>query len=217
MIKKIDFIKLIGLYKQGYFPMADSAVSEDVAFYKPKKRFIIPIKNFHIPKKLFSEFKKTNFNFLINNNFSKVIDNCSKINEKRKDTWINSIIKNSYIDLKKNGFAVSIECYDNEKIIGGLYGVNIGKCFFGESMFSTQSNSSKFCLLYLISILIYSKFTLLDSQFFNPHLLQFGAYEIVNEEYETMLKEGIKGNHSFPKIFGYQESLSILQSLSHKS
>ena len=197
--------------------MAENAYSDEISFYKPKKRFIIPIKSFHIPKRLFLDFKKTNFNFKINSNFIQVIDNCSEINKKRKETWINPIIKNTYIHLNEIGYAKSIECYNEDKIIGGLYGVHIGKCFFGESMFSSQNNTSKFCLLFLISILINYKFTLLDSQFFNSHLLQFGAHEITNKNYELKLKNGILSSSNFPKSFSFQKSLSILQPLSHKS
>ena len=89
--------------------------------------------------------------------------------------------------------------------------------FFGESMFSYQKNTSKFCLLFLISILIDYKFTLLDSQFFNPHLLQFGAHEITNTNYEIKLMNGLLGFSNIPESFSFQKSLSILQSLSHKS
>ena len=217
MIKIINSQKLIELYKQGYFPMAKNSYSEKISFYKPEKRFIIPINSFHIPKKLFSDFKKTSFNFKINHQFIKIIDNCSKINKKRKETWINPIIRNTYINLYKLGYAKSIECYDGCKIIGGLYGVHIGKCFFGESMFSLQNNTSKFCLLFLISLLKHNSFTLLDSQFFNRHLLQFGAYEITNKNYELKLQDGILGLSNFPESFNFQKSVSILQSLSHKS
>jgi len=217
LIKTINTEKIIQLYKQGYFPMAENAYSEEINFYKPKIRFIIPIKKFHIPKKLFSNFKKTSFNFKINTNFKEVIDNCKKINKKRKDTWINSIIRNTYINLNKIGYAKSIECYDENILIGGLYGIHIGKCFFGESMFSLKDNTSKFCLLFLVSLLIYHKFRLLDSQFFNPHLLQFGAYEITNKKYELKLKKNINNYSDFPESFNFQKSLSILQSLIHKS
>ena len=197
--------------------MAENSFSDKVNFYKPSKRFIIPIKNFHIPRKLFSEFKKTNYNFKINLNFTYIINKCSLTNEKRSETWINSLLKNSYINLFNKGYAKCIECIYKGNIIGGLYGVKIGKCFFGESMFSEKNNTSKFCLLVLISILKKNNFTLLDSQFLNPHLIQFGGYEINNDEYETKLQEGILKKTKFPNIFNLQECLSILHSLSHKS
>ena len=197
--------------------MADNVLSQEISFYKPKKRFIIPIRSFHIPKKLLLKFKKTNFNFKINSNFISVINNCSKINNERKETWINPLIKDSYIELHKIGYAKSIECYDKNNLIAGLYGVHLGKCFFGESMFSNQSNTSKFCLLILISILLSNVFYLLDSQFFNSHLLQFSAYEISDKEYQIILKKGLSGYSNFPKLLNFQNSLSVLQSLSHKS
>ena len=197
--------------------MAKNANDININFYKPQKRFVIPINEFHIPKKLFSSFKRSAFKFKINSNFIKVIENCANINKKRNDTWINTIIKNSYINLYNYGYAKSLECYENNELIGGLYGVHIGKCFFGESMFNIKSNTSKYCLLFLISILIDNKYTLLDSQFFNQHLLQFGAYEITDEEYQLKPKKAVLSINKFPKSLTFQKSLSILQSLSHKS
>ena len=209
--------EIIELYKKGYFPMAESALTKKINFYKPKKRFILPIYSFHIPKKLLSEFNKNKYTFIINSEFSSVIKNCSLPRKNNPETWINEIIQDIYIRLNKEGFAKSIECYHQDKLVGGLYGLHIGGCFFGESMFSFSSNSSKLCLLYLISILIQNKFHLLDSQFYNPHLLQFGAHEISDIKYQRKLKEGLDKNCIFPDFFNYEESLSTLQSLSHKS
>ena len=95
--------------------------------------------------------------------------------------------------------------------------MHIGGCFFGESMFSLVNNTSKLCLLYLISILKKNNFTLLDSQFYNSHLVQFGGYEILDEKYQKILKEGINSKNLFPNTFTFQESLSVLQLLIHKS
>ena len=119
--------------------------------------------------------------------------------------------------MNKLGYAHSVECWDNNKLIGGLYGVHIKSCFFGESMFSKISNSSKLCLLCLISILIKYKYLLLDSQFYNPHLSQFGAYEILDEEYQNKLKIALAKKNTFPTKITYSESLSILQSLTQTS
>ena len=197
--------------------MAESKSSEIINFYKPEKRFIIPINNFHIPKKLFNEYKKKKYEFRINNDFLFVINKCSGPRKNEGGSWINQIIKNSYYELYKEGYAKSIECFYDEKIIAGLYGLQIGACFFGESMFSEVSNSSKMCLLFLISILKKNKFNLLDSQFYNQHLLQFGAYEILDKEYQIKLKKNINKNCLFPSHLSYEESVSILQLLIHKS
>ena len=108
-------------------------------------------------------------------------------------------------------------CYDDDKLIGGLYGVHIGGCFFGESMFSDITNTSKFCLLYLIAILKKNSFSILDSQFYNEHLIQFGAFEIENKIYLKELAASINDKRAFTFIDNFQEVLSLLQPNSHKS
>ena len=197
--------------------MAENGMSNKISFYKPEKRFIIPIDSFHIPKKLFNEFKKNKYQFLINYNFPLVIKNCARVRKTSNETWINQIIIDTFIQLNKENYAKSIECYLENELIGGLYGLHIGGCFFGESMFSSSSNVSKLCLLFLISILLKENFNLLDSQFYNPHLLQFGAYEISNFKYQEKLKSGINKKCFFLGSYSHQESISILHSISHKS
>ena len=217
MNKIIDPNTLLSFYKKAYFPMAESGKSQLIKFYKPRLRFIIPILNFHCPKKLFNKFKKTKFEFKVNNNFSKVINNCKKIKRKDSGTWINKIIVDTFKELNLVGRCHSIECYEDESLIGGLYGVHLGSCFFGESMFSLRTNTSKYCLLYLLAILKKNKFLLLDSQFFNPHLIQFGAYEIDTKIYEENLKESLKVNCLFEEIDDFQEVLSLIHPTSQRS
>ena len=197
--------------------MAENAESEIVNLYQPKKRFIIPIDNFHVPKKLFKLFKRNTYTFKINNNFENVISKCQLANRKDNGTWINNIILDSYLNLHYEKMAHSVECYDQNKLIGGLYGVHIGGCFFGESMFSELSNTSKFCLLYLIAILKKNSFSILDSQFYNEHLIQFGAFEIKNKIYLEKLKVSIDKDRTFTFIESFQEVLSLLQPSNHKS
>ena len=197
--------------------MAENSYSEIVSLYQPKKRFIIPIDNFHIPKKLFKLFKKNTYTFKINNNFENVISKCQLASRKDNGTWINSIILDSYINLHYQKMAHSVECYNQNILVGGLYGVHIGGCFFGESMFSELSNTSKFCLLYLIAILKKNLFSILDSQFYNEHLIQFGAFEIDNKIYIEKLTANIDYNRTFTSIENFQEVLSLLQPNNHKS
>lgn len=197
--------------------MAENISSEIINLYQPKKRFLIPINNFHIPKKLFKLFKKNNYTFKINSEFENVILKCQLANRRDDGTWINDIILNTYINLHYKKMCHSIECYNEDKLVGGLYGVHIGGCFFGESMFSNLSNTSKFCLLYLIAILKKNLFSLLDSQFYNQHLLQFGAYEISNEDYLKKLKINTNYLRTFTFVENFQEVLSLLQPKSHKS
>ena len=197
--------------------MAENFDSEFINLYQPKKRFIIPIDNFHVPKKLFKLFKRNTYTFKINNNFKNVISKCQLVNRKDNGTWINNIILDSYLNLHYEKIAHSVECYDQNQLIGGLYGVHIGGCFFGESMFSELSNTSKFCLLYLIAILKKNLFSILDSQFYNEHLIQFGAFEIENKIYLEKLTVSINDNRAFTFIENFQEVLSLLQPNSHKS
>ena len=217
MKKIIDINTLIKFYKKAYFPMAESAKDEEIKFYKPELRFIIPITDFHCPRKLYSEFKKTKYNFKINHDFSKVIDLCKKVERKDNGTWINDIIVNTFIELNNIGKSHSVECYENQNLIGGLYGVHLGSCFFGESMFSLKTNVSKFCLLYLIAVLKKNKFKLLDSQFYNPHLIQFGAYEIDSIIYENKLRKYLTKNTNFEEIKNFHEVLSLIQSTNQRS
>ena len=197
--------------------MAENANSEIINLYQPKKRFIIPIDNFHVPKKLFKLFKRNTYTFRINNNFENIISRCQLANRKDNGTWINSIILDSYLNLHYEKMAHSVECYDQNRLIAGLYGVHIGGCFFGESMFSDLTNASKFCLLYLITVLKKNLFSILDSQFYNEHLIQFGAFEISNDNYLKKLKIGLNYKRSFASIEDFQEVLSLLQPNNHKS
>ena len=111
----------------------------------------------------------------------------------------------------------SIECYENDELIGGLYGLHIGSCFFGESMFSLKTNTSKYCLLYLLAILKKNNFSLLDSQFYNHHLLQFGAFEIESSLYENKLINSLEKESFFKNIDNFQEVLSLIQPNSQRS
>ena len=197
--------------------MADNDSSEIINLYQPKERFIIPIKNFHVPKKLFKLFKNNSYTFKINNDFEKVISKCQLAIRKDQGTWINKIILDTYINLYYQKMAHSIECYNQNKLVGGLYGVHIGGCFFGESMFSDLTNTSKFCLLYLIAILKKNLFSILDSQFYNDHLIQFGAFEISNKDYLAKLKISLNYDRSFTFIKDFQEVLLLLQPSNHKS
>jgi len=215
--KIIPAKNLVELYKKGLFPMAENFTSDIINLYQPKERFIIPIKNFHVPKKLFKLFKKNTYNFKINTDFQNVISKCQLAIRKDNGSWINNIILDSYINLHYHKIAHSVECYYQNNLIGGLYGVHIGGCFFGESMFSELTNASKFCLLYLIAILKKNLFSILDSQFYNEHLIQFGAFEINNKDYLEKLKVSINYDRTFTFIENFQEVLSLLQPNNHKS
>lgn len=180
---------VLDAYRDGVFPMAESAEDESVAFYKPYMRGILPIKDLHIPAKLLKEVRHGIYIVTIDQAFEEVIDGCARETPKRSKTWINKPIRDIFVSLHHAGHAHSIECWSKDgKLAGGLYGLSIGAVFCGESMFSVERDASKVALVHLCALLWKSGFTVLDTQFINPHLLQFGAYEMKQEEYEALIR-----------------------------
>ena len=183
---------LIEAYSQGLFPMAYSADSDHVHWLCPEERGQLPILELHIPKSL----KKTVFNntkrnasyiIKINDNFEGVMRACAQAQPDRPETWINEDIIRAYCGLNAQGYAHSVECWEGDVLVGGLYGVSIGGAFFGESMFSRASNTSKIALVHLCARLHAAGYKVLDTQFVNDHLKQFGVYEVSYEEYMQKL------------------------------
>ena len=193
----IPINSVIEAYKQGMFPMAETYSSKEIYWIEPKKRGVFLFNNIKIPKKFKKFLKKNNFQIAIDNNFEQVINNCAKLNSSRKDTWINSTIKKIYIEMYNNGLAHSVECYLNKELVGGLYGVKIGRIFFGESMFSFVSNASKVTLVHLLERLKIGGFKILDTQFINEHLKQFGAIEVSNKEFKSIIEKNINKEANF--------------------
>ena len=185
-------------YNKGIFPMADSFNDPFVFWVEPKERGIIKIEEFKINRSLKKELKKQKCTIKVNENFEKIIKLCAK-NSSRKSTWINNQIIESYIQLFKIGIAKSIECFENDKLIGGLYGIIVGKIFCGESMFSLKKNSSKIALAYLAAYLKEGGFKYIDTQFYSEHLKQFGTKKIKKEKYLNILARYGKNNADFPK------------------
>ena len=193
----IPINSVIEAYKQGMFPMAETYSSKEIYWIEPKKRGVFLFNNIKIPKKFKKFLKKNNFQIAIDNNFEQVINNCAKLNSSRKDTWINSTIKKIYIEMYNNGLAHSVECYLNKELVGGLYGIKIGRIFFGESMFSFVSNASKVTLVHLLERLKIGGFKILDTQFINEHLKQFGAIEVSNKEFKSIIEKNINKEANF--------------------
>ena len=193
----IPINSVIAAYKQGMFPMAETRSSKEIYWIEPKKRGVFHFDKIKIPKKFKRFLKKNNFQIAIDNNFEQVINNCAKLNSSRKDTWINSTIKKIYIEMHYNGLAHSVECYLNKELVGGLYGIKIGRIFFGESMFSFVSNASKVTLIHLLERLKIGGFKILDTQFINEHLKQFGAIEVSNKEFKSIIEKNINKEANF--------------------
>ncbi len=187
---------IVEAYTQGFFPMAPRADSAVVHWIKPEKRGQLSIPNLHIPRRLHKTIlqnKKQNgpYRITINTAFSDVITACGQATQDRPDTWINPAIRDVFIALFSQGFAQSVECWCEDRLVGGLYGLALGGAFFGESMFSRQTDASKIALVHLVARLWKGGFTLLDTQFVNPHLKQFGIEEIPHLLYEARLRESL--------------------------
>lgn len=180
---------ILNAYRNGIFPMAENAGDDDFAFYKPHMRALIPIDGLHIPSKLLKTIRQQPYRITLDKAFNDIIDGCAMARGKRNTTWINTPIRNIFMQLHKTGHAHSIECWTNNgELAGGLYGLAIGAVFCGESMVSFQPNASKIALVHLCALLKTCGYTTLDSQFLNPHLLQFGAYEMPQEKYVEIIQ-----------------------------
>ena len=178
--------------------MADSLNDPFVFWVEPKERGIIKIEEFKINRSLKKELKKQKCTIKVNENFEKIIKLCAK-NSNRKSTWINNQIIENYTKLFKIGVAKSIECFENDKLIGGLYGLVIGKIFCGESMFSIKKNSSKISMVYLAAYLKEGGFKYIDTQFYSEHLKQFGTKKIEKKKYLEILSQHGTSDTVFPK------------------
>jgi leucyl/phenylalanyl-tRNA--protein transferase len=179
---------ILDAYRQGIFPMADSAASPFYDFYRPVMRGQLSIQDLHIPRRLLKTIRKNPYRISVDTDFENVIEGCRRIKKGRESTWINKPIKEMFLNLHKKGYAHSVECWQNDNLVGGLYGLAIGAVFCGESMFSVATDASKIALVYLCAHLDAAGFTVLDTQFTNEHLEQFGVYEIPQEEYEALIK-----------------------------
>jgi leucyl/phenylalanyl-tRNA--protein transferase len=183
---------LVQAYLSGSFPMADPDEGDQIYWHTPETRGLIPLDDtFRVPKNLMRLYKKEKFELSINRAFSEVINQCSLL--RQGDTWISEEIIDVYTQMHKLGLAHSFEVWLDGALVGGLYGVAIGKAFFGESMFHKVTDASKIALVFLVEFLKEQNFQLLDCQYLNPHLLQFGAYEVTQEEFLSRLQEIIHG------------------------
>ncbi len=188
---------LLAAYSQGLFPMAHSAHAGFVEWICPERRGQLSISKLHISKSLKKAIRRGGYNIRINTAFEDVIRECAKATSDRPETWINDQIMHAYIDLHKKGFAHSVEYWQEDNLLGGLYGISMGGAFFGESMYSRVSNASKIALVHLAARLNYAQYELLDTQFTNHHLEQFGVYEVGHKEYMDQLNAVLEKNCVF--------------------
>ena len=188
---------LLKAYACGIFPMAESA--EDPALYwiEPEKRGIIPLQGFHVPARLARTVRSDHFTVAINRDFEAVIDGCAEPRAGRPRTWINTRIRSLYCKLHERRHCHSVEVYEGGELAGGLYGVTLGRAFFGESMFHRVRDASKVALVHLVARLHAGGFKLLDTQFVTEHLRSFGAVEVPRLQYHKLLEAALIGEADF--------------------
>lgn len=208
---------LLQAYRIGYFPMADDADADEVFWVRPDLRGILPLDGFHIPKSLKKSVRQDRYTVEIDTAFDKVMKGCAMPQSHRPSTWINEDIHLAYQELHARGIAHSVEAWFEGQLVGGLYGLSIGGAFFGESMFSTMTNASKVCLVHLVGRLRAGGYQLLDTQFQNDHLVQFGTTEIPHEEYQPMLNKALSVTGDFFALPRQVRGSSILQSTTQTS
>jgi leucyl/phenylalanyl-tRNA---protein transferase len=183
---------IIRAYQAGIFPMAEDAGSDDLFWVSPQKRGIIPLEAFHISRSLRKALRTHPYTLRIDSDFEAVIDGCATAGSERDSTWINLAIRRLYGQLFKRGVAHTVEVWDGDALVGGLYGLSIGAAFFGESMFHRRTDASKIALAHLVDRLKAGGYRLLDTQFMTDHLRSFGGIEIPREEYELRLAEALQ-------------------------
>ena len=189
---------LLRAYATGIFPMAQSRSESELYWIDPEWRGIIPFERFHVPRRLKRSVRAGVFRVTCDQAFGEVIAECAKSVRGRPDSWINEEIEKAYCELAALGHAHSVECWRDDDLIGGLYGVTLGGAFFGESMFTRARDASKIALVHLVARLIAGGYRLLDTQFITRHLQQFGAVEIAREDYLVELGDAVQASATFP-------------------
>lgn len=191
---------LLKAYACGIFPMAESAEDPTLYWVEPKLRGVIPLDTFHVPGRLARTLRSDRFRVVCNRDFKAVIDGCAAPGPKRSRTWINMRIRRLYGALFAHGFCHTVEAYQGDELVGGLYGVSLGGAFFGESMFHRARDASKVALVHLVARLRAGGFRLLDTQFVTDHLASFGAVELPQRRYHRLLEAALSSGADFAAL-----------------
>lgn len=213
---------IVRAYKAGIFPMAEDADSPDLFWVSPERRGIIPLDRFHVSKSLRKTLKTHPYSVRVDTDFAATIEGCATAGTERESTWINAGIRRLYGELFERGMAHTVEVWEGELMVGGLYGLSLGAAFFGESMFHRRTDASKIALVHLVERLNAGGYLLLDTQFLNPHLKSMGGVEISREAYEERLAMALQHQADFYGWDGVVRtgggtSDAALQSTSHTS
>jgi leucyl/phenylalanyl-tRNA--protein transferase len=187
---------LLRAYACGIFPMADSADDPTLYWVEPRMRGTLPLDEFHVPRRLARTVRSDVFEVRIDTDFEAVIEGCAAPQPGRRVTWINEPIRRLYSELFRLGHVHTVETWREGRLVGGLYGVELGAAFFGESMFAGERDASKVALVHLVARLRCGGFRLLDTQFLTPHLAQFGARETPRDTYVRLLDAALVGSAS---------------------
>ena len=183
----IDPDLLLRAYAIGVFPMSDSRDADEVFWVEPRRRAILPLDRFRLSRSLRKTIRSGDYRVTTDTAFAEVVKRCAA----REETWINADIEESYQALHERGHAHSIECWQDGELVGGLYGVNLGAAFFGESMFSVRRDASKVALAWLVARLRVGGYVLLDCQFMTDHLRSLGAVEVTQQDYLALLEAAL--------------------------
>ena len=190
-------------YAAGIFPMAEGRDDPEIHWVDPRRRGILPLDGFHISRSLRRRLLRGDWQVRVDTAFADILSGCAD----RPETWINNHIFHLYTQLFAAGFAHSVEVWDGDDLIGGVYGVTLGRAFFGESMFSRRTDASKVALAYAVHRLRAGGFTLFDTQFLTAHLASLGGVEITRAEYHRRLTVALDGTAQFQPE-GYSPSPS---------
>ncbi|WP_183858504.1 leucyl/phenylalanyl-tRNA--protein transferase [Prosthecomicrobium pneumaticum] len=207
---------LLKAYAVGIFPMAESAEDPGLYWIEPESRGVLPLDQFHLPRRLARTVRAEPFEIRIDSDFAGVIDGCAGGGPERPKTWINARIRKVYGELFALGHCHTVECWQDGRLVGGLYGVRLGGAFFGESMFSTARDASKVALVHLVARLKAGGFRLLDTQFTTEHLKRFGAIDLSRREYQRRLDQALRVEGDFYRLGGATVD-ELLQLVSHTS
>lgn len=207
---------LLKAYACGIFPMAESADDPALYWIEPDMRGIIPLEGFHLPTRLARSVRSTHCTVHVDRDFDAVIEGCAEPKQDRTRTWINMRIRRIYRSLFDRGHCHTVEVYDGSDLIGGLYGVSLGRAFFGESMFHRARDASKIALVHLVARLKVGGYRLLDTQYVTEHLRTFGAVEVPKRRYHRLLEEALSGEADFMALpierpVSGEEALAIIQ------
>jgi leucyl/phenylalanyl-tRNA--protein transferase len=183
---------VIRAYCAGIFPMSEDAEDDNIFWVSPEMRGVMPLDGFHMSKSLRKAIRQSPFTVKVDTDFGAVIEACASVGKDRNSTWINATIRKVYGQLFDYGLVHTVETWDGDELVGGLYGLAIGSAFFGESMFHRKTNASKMAMAHLVDRLNAGGFQLLDMQFITDHLASLGGIEIPREDYEERLKNALQ-------------------------